>query len=92
MIYRKPLRSGECNRGGNDLQRAAGSRRCDVTAMVLRGPGAASLDKDLDSVKLHFDPEARMEATPVTEPRRRPRASPLAINAAVIGAILLRDI
>jgi capsular polysaccharide transport system permease protein len=33
-----------------------------------------------------------MEATPVTEPMRRPRASPLAINAAVIGAILLRDI
>ena len=33
-----------------------------------------------------------MEATPVTEPIRRPRASPLAINAAVIGAILLRDI
>ena len=33
-----------------------------------------------------------MEATPVTEPLRRPRASPLAINAAAIGAILLRDI
>ena len=33
-----------------------------------------------------------MEATPMTEPLRRPRASPLAINAAVIGAILLRDI
>jgi capsular polysaccharide transport system permease protein len=33
-----------------------------------------------------------MEATPTTEPLRRPRASPLAINAAVIGAILLRDI
>jgi capsular polysaccharide transport system permease protein len=33
-----------------------------------------------------------MEATPVTEPMRRPRASPLAINAAAIGAILLRDI
>jgi capsular polysaccharide transport system permease protein len=33
-----------------------------------------------------------MEATPVTEPIRRPRASPLAINAAAIGAILLRDI
>jgi len=33
-----------------------------------------------------------MEATPVTEPMRRPRASPLAVNAAAIGAILLRDI
>jgi capsular polysaccharide transport system permease protein len=33
-----------------------------------------------------------MEATPVTEPMRRPRASPLAINAAAIRAILLRDI
>jgi len=33
-----------------------------------------------------------MEATPVTEPMRRPRASALAINAAAIGAILLRDI
>ncbi|MGH6867858.1 MAG: ABC transporter permease, partial [Methylocella sp.] len=33
-----------------------------------------------------------MEAMPVTEPLRRPRASPLAINAAAIGAILLRDI
>jgi capsular polysaccharide transport system permease protein len=33
-----------------------------------------------------------MEATPVTEPIRRPRASPLAINAAAVGAILLRDI
>jgi capsular polysaccharide transport system permease protein len=33
-----------------------------------------------------------MEATPVTEPIRRQRASPLAINAAAIGAILLRDI
>jgi len=33
-----------------------------------------------------------MEITPVTEPIRRPRASPLAINAAAIGAILLRDI
>jgi len=33
-----------------------------------------------------------MEATPVTEPLRRPRASPLAINAATVGAILLRDI
>jgi hypothetical protein len=55
-------------------------------------PGAASLDKDWDSDKLHFDPEALMEATPVTEPMRRPRASPLAINAAALGAILLRDI
>jgi capsular polysaccharide transport system permease protein len=58
----------------------------------LRGSGAASLYKDWDNDKLHFDPEALMEATPVTEPIRRPRASPLAINAAVIGAILLRDI
>jgi len=33
-----------------------------------------------------------MEATPVTESMRRPRASPLAINAAAIRAILLRDI
>ena len=33
-----------------------------------------------------------MEATPVAEPLRRRRASPLAINAAAIGAILLRDI
>jgi len=55
-------------------------------------PGAASPDKDWDSGKLHFEPEALMEATPVTEPIRRPRASPLAINAAAIGAILLRDI
>jgi capsular polysaccharide transport system permease protein len=59
-------------------------------------PGAASLykdwDKEWDNDRLHFDPEALMEATPVTEPIRRPRASPLAINAAVIGAILLRDI
>jgi capsular polysaccharide transport system permease protein len=38
------------------------------------------------------DPEAIMEATPVPESMRRPRASPLAINAAAIGAILLRDI
>jgi capsular polysaccharide transport system permease protein len=55
-------------------------------------PGAASLDEDWESDKLHSDPEAIMEAMPVTEPIRRPRASPLAINAAVIGAILLRDI
>ena len=55
-------------------------------------PGAASLDKDWDSDKLHFDPEAIMEATPGTELMRRPHASPLAINAAAIGAILLRDI
>src|ERR1700730_1240539 len=55
-------------------------------------PGAASLDKDWDSDKLHSDPEALMEATPVAEPLRRRRASPLAINAAAIGAILLRDI
>src|ERR1700730_12003501 len=50
-------------------------------------PGAASLDwdKDWDSDKLRSDAEAIMEATPVT-------ASPLAINAAAIGAILLRDI
>jgi capsular polysaccharide transport system permease protein len=33
-----------------------------------------------------------MQAAPATEPIRRPRASPLAINAAAIGAILLRDI
>ncbi|MGH6799992.1 MAG: hypothetical protein ACRECZ_01020, partial [Methylocella sp.] len=33
-----------------------------------------------------------MDATPVTAPLRRPRASALAINAAAIGAILLRDI
>ena len=33
-----------------------------------------------------------MDGTPVTEPIRRRRASPLAINAAAIGAILLRDI
>lgn len=33
-----------------------------------------------------------MEATPVTEPLRRPRASALTINSAAIGAILLRDI
>ncbi|MGH6849913.1 MAG: ABC transporter permease [Methylocella sp.] len=33
-----------------------------------------------------------IEATPAAEPLRRPRASPLAINAAAIGAILLRDI
>ncbi|MGA7384243.1 MAG: hypothetical protein WBW81_06000 [Methylocella sp.] len=33
-----------------------------------------------------------MEAAPVTEPLRRSRASPLATNAAAIGAILLRDI
>jgi capsular polysaccharide transport system permease protein len=50
------------------------------------------LDKDCDRDKLHFDPEAVMEAMQVTESMRRPRASPLAINAAVIGAILLRDI
>jgi capsular polysaccharide transport system permease protein len=50
------------------------------------------MDKDWDRDKLHSDPEALMEATPVTEPIRRPRASPLAINAAAIGAILLRDI
>jgi capsular polysaccharide transport system permease protein len=52
----------------------------------------AFLEKDWNSDKLHFDPEAVMEATPGTEPIRRPRASPLAINAAAIGAILLRDI
>jgi capsular polysaccharide transport system permease protein len=55
-------------------------------------PGAASLDKDWDSDKLHSDPEAIMELTPGTGTMRRPRASPLAINAAAIGAILLRDI
>jgi capsular polysaccharide transport system permease protein len=52
----------------------------------------AFLEKDWNSDKLHFDPEAVMEATPGTEPIRRPRASPLAINAAAIRAILLRDI
>jgi capsular polysaccharide transport system permease protein len=52
----------------------------------------AFLEKDWNSDKLHFDPEAVMEATPGTQPIRRPRASPLAINAAAIGAILLRDI
>ncbi|MGI8570954.1 MAG: ABC transporter permease [Methylocella sp.] len=55
-------------------------------------PGAASLDEDWESDKLYSDAEAIMEATPVTEPLRRPRASPLAINAAAIRAILLRDI
>jgi capsular polysaccharide transport system permease protein len=55
-------------------------------------PRAASMVEDWDSDKLHSDPEARMEATPVTESMRRPRASALAINAAAIGAILLRDI
>src|SRR5580704_10994603 len=55
-------------------------------------PRAASMVEDWYSDKLHSDPEAIMEATPVTEPMRRPRASPLAINAAAIGAILLRDI
>jgi len=57
--------------------------------------GAASLneDEDWDSDKLFIQiPEAIMEATPVTEPMRRPRASPLTINVDVIGAILLRDI
>jgi capsular polysaccharide transport system permease protein len=57
--------------------------------------GAASLnkDEDWDSDKLFIQiPEAIMEATPVTEPLRRPRASALVINAAAIGAILLRDI
>jgi capsular polysaccharide transport system permease protein len=48
--------------------------------------------RDWESDELHSDPEAMMEVTPVTVPIRRPRASPLAINAAVIGAILLRDI
>jgi capsular polysaccharide transport system permease protein len=55
-------------------------------------PGAASRDKDWDGDKLRFNPGALMEAKPGTEPMRRPRASPLAINAAAIGAILLRDI
>jgi capsular polysaccharide transport system permease protein len=55
-------------------------------------PSAASLDKDWEIDKIHSNTEAIMEATPVTEPLRRPRASPLAINAAAIGAILLRDI
>jgi capsular polysaccharide transport system permease protein len=55
-------------------------------------PGAASLDEVWEHDKLHSDAEATMDATPLTEPLRRPRASPLAINAAAIGAILLRDI
>ena len=56
-------------------------------------PGAVSLDnKDWEIDKIHSNTEAIMEATPVTEPLRRPRASPLAINAAAIRAILLRDI
>ncbi|MGH6813627.1 MAG: ABC transporter permease [Methylocella sp.] len=55
-------------------------------------PGAVSLDEDWDSDKLHSDAEAIMEAAPVKRPMRRPRASPLAINAAAIRAILLRDI
>ena len=55
-------------------------------------PSAASLDKDWEIDKIHSNTDAIMEATPVTEPLRRPRASPLAINAAAIGAILLRDI
>jgi capsular polysaccharide transport system permease protein len=55
-------------------------------------PGAASLDETWEGNKFHPDAEAIMEATSVTEPLRRPRASPLAINAAAIGAILLRDI
>jgi capsular polysaccharide transport system permease protein len=53
-------------------------------------PGAVPQDKNSD--KLHIDPEALMDAIPGTEPIRRPRASPLAVNAAAIGAILLRDI
>ncbi|MGB8897851.1 MAG: hypothetical protein WCC90_00725, partial [Methylocella sp.] len=55
-------------------------------------PSAASLDKDWEIDKIHSNTDAIMEATPVTEPLRRPRASPLAINAAAIGATLLRDI
>ncbi|MGB6176820.1 MAG: hypothetical protein WBF43_10915 [Methylocella sp.] len=55
-------------------------------------PGAAPLDEDWDSDELRSDPEAIMEAALGTEPVRRPRASPLAINAAAIGAILLRDV
>jgi hypothetical protein len=47
-------------------------------------PSAASLDKDWEIDKIHSNTEAIMEATPVTEPLRRPRASPLAINAAAI--------
>jgi capsular polysaccharide transport system permease protein len=55
-------------------------------------PGVASRDEDWEIDKIHSNAEAIMEATPVTQPLRRPRASPLAINAAAIGAILLRDI
>jgi capsular polysaccharide transport system permease protein len=54
--------------------------------------GAEFLNEGWESDKLHSHAEAIMEATPVTEPLRRPRASPLAINAAAVGAILLRDI
>jgi capsular polysaccharide transport system permease protein len=54
--------------------------------------GAASPDEVFKSDKLRLVAEAIMEPRPVTEPLRRPRASALAINAAAIGAILLRDI
>jgi capsular polysaccharide transport system permease protein len=66
--------------------------RARVDTSDVRVPGAASLNKDWDSDKLHSDSEPLMEATLVTEPLRRPRASSLAINMAAIAAILLRDI
>jgi len=69
----------------DDTSDVSGARR------GISGQGRGQ-DKDWDIDKLRSDPEAIMEATPVTEPMRRPRASPLAINAAAIGAILLRDI
>jgi hypothetical protein len=53
-------------------------------------PGAAYLDEGRDSDKLHSDVEAIVEATPVTELIPRPRASPLAINAAAIGVEWIR--
>jgi capsular polysaccharide transport system permease protein len=55
-------------------------------------PGVASLGEDWEIDKIHSNAEAIMEPTPVKKPMRRPRASPLAINAAAVGAILLRDI
>jgi capsular polysaccharide transport system permease protein len=54
--------------------------------------GAASAREVFESDKLRSVVEAIVEPRPVTEPLRRPRASALAINAAAIGAILLRDI
>ncbi|MGQ0445697.1 MAG: hypothetical protein ACT4O2_11380 [Beijerinckiaceae bacterium] len=54
--------------------------------------GAAPAGEDFRSEELRFVAAAIMEPRPVTELLRRPRASALAINAAAIGAILLRDI